>query len=90
VARAYAGKVNSGTFLSEPADRWLCSIDSSQESDNSHRVRYTFTLNTSGWQALITHTTNGIIPTDTSSANGIRTAQVYRRVNFGALRLPSI
>ena len=90
LARFYSGRVNNGAFLNEPADRWLCNVESSQESDRVHRVRYTFTLNTIGWQAQITHSTNGIIPTDLSSANGIRTAQVYHRANFGALRLPSI
>ena len=89
-ARYYSGRVNSTTFLSEPRDRWLCNVDSSQESDNAHRVRYTFTLNATGWQATIVHSTSGLIPTDVTGANGIQTAQVYNRANFGALRLPAI
>jgi len=90
LARFYAGRVNSGAFLGEAADRWLCNIDSSQESANSHRVRYTFTLNQSGWQAVIEHNSAGIIPASANAVNGIQTAQVYRRANFSALRLPPI
>ena len=90
VARTYAGKVNANGFLNEPADRWLCNIESSQVRADQHRVRYTFTLNQSGWQARITHNSAGIIPVEASTANGIETVQVYNRVNFGALRLPAI
>lgn len=90
IARTYAGRVNAGTFLNEARDKWLCNIDSSQVSATQHRVRYTFTLNQGGWQAKITHNTAGIIPATASVVNGIRTAQVYERASFAALRLPSI
>lgn len=89
-ARAYAGKVNAGLFLSEPADRWLCNVESYQESAERHRVRYTFTLNPDGWQAKIFHSTAGIVPATASIVNGIRNVQVYKRTSFSPLRLPSV
>ena len=87
---AYSGKVNSGYFLKQGADRWLCNVESSQNSANEHRVRYSFTLNRGGWQALIAHNSAGIIPATATTNNGIRSAQVYERVNFAALRLPAL
>jgi len=89
-ARAYSGRVNGGQFLGEPADRWLCNIESYQDNQSAHRVRYSFTLNETGWQATIAHQTNGIIPAPVGTQNGIENVQVYNRANFSALRLPSL
>ncbi len=90
LAALYAGTVNQGRFQGEDVDKWLCNVESSQESASAHRVRYSFTLNRRGWQAVITHQSNGIIPTNVSSTNGVRTEQVYERRDFNALGLPGL
>jgi len=89
-ARAYAGTVNASAYLDEPTDRWLCNIESSQESASAHRVRYSFTLNPKGWQAQVVHVNDGLVPADVKAVNGIEDVQVYVRTNFAALRLPRI
>jgi hypothetical protein len=89
-ARRYAGKVNGSRFLNEDADKWLVNLSSSQEAADKHRVRYTFTLNPNGWQAIISHQRSGVVPVDVSATNGQTTVQVYERENFSALGLPSI
>ena len=89
VTRRYSGKVNSSAFLNESADKWLCTVSSTQQAANEHRVVYAFTFNRRGWQAILTHTVDGEIPDDLT-ADGVQVKQVYPRINFNALGLPRI
>jgi len=89
LTRKFSGKVNSGAFLNESQDAWLCTISSTQQGPNEHRVVYSFTFNRRGWQAILTHTVDGVIPEDLT-ADGVQVKQVYSRRNFSSLGLPKI
>jgi len=89
-ARAFAGKVNAGTFQREPVDTWLCAVSSAQQPSGAHRVRFTFTFNASGWQPELTHREAGVIPADVRFGNGLNRVQVYARADFNALGLPQV
>lgn len=88
-AFSFAGTVNTRGFLGRDADQWLCNVESTQEADRRHRVRYTFVFNPNGWQARVTHTANGVIPNDVRTFNGEGVYQVYPRRDFRTLGLPA-
>jgi hypothetical protein len=90
LAQQFAGTVNTGMFQGLQRDRWLLNIESSQDGDGRHLVRYAFTLNRNGWQARVTHQENGLIPDDISQTTGRRIYQVYPRANFNRLGLPAV
>jgi len=88
-ARIYSGTTNSSAFLDAGQDYWLCSVSSTQQAPNEHRVTYEFTYNRRTWKSIITHEVDGVIPEDLT-ADGISVQQVYPRANFNRLQLPRL
>lgn len=84
----FSGTTNAQPYRNRPADTWLMNISATEDNSSRFRVSYTATYNSSGWQAIIRHNQNGLVPDDATFKNGIEERQVYPRTNFSKLGLP--
>jgi len=83
---AIVGSVNASTWSGSRPKTWLCrSVDSSENTDGSHQVSYTFTYKPDTWQVLLTTRIENEIPLDVVEGNGIALYDVYPLFDFNSV-----